>query len=140
MFLCRVLCPLNVLSMADDIAMNQFQVVTDVAYVYGEKSDSSQGKIKKSDFFNLIPAYTKMYSASEEVDCNSLPYNSKVVCYKLVNGPVPNGYSFIVTTGYSPSWMAQIMSTIGGNGGIRIFVRSFYNGSTWSEWKSVTLT
>lgn len=123
-----------------DIAMNQFQIVTDVAYVYGEKSDSSQGKIKKSDFFNLIPAYTKMYSASEEVDCNSLPYNSKVVCYKLVNGPISNGYSFIVTTGYSPAWMTQIMSIMGGNGGIRIFVRSFYNGSAWTEWKSVTLT
>ena len=120
--------------------MNAFQAVTDVTYIYGEKSDSSQGKIKKGDFFNLIPAYTKMYSASEEVDCNSLPYNSKVVCYKLVNGPIPNGYSFIVTTGYSPSWMTQIISTMGGNGGIRIFVRSFYNGSTWSDWKSVTLT
>lgn len=32
-----------------DIAMNAFQIVTDVAYIYGEKSDSSQGKIKKSD-------------------------------------------------------------------------------------------
>lgn len=124
----------------DDIAMNAFQAVTDVTYIYGEKSDSSQGKIKKGDFFNLIPAYTKMYSASEEVDCNSLPYNSKVVCYKLVNGPIPDGYSFIVTTGYSPSWMTQIISTMEGNGGIRIFVRSFYNGSTWSDWKSVTLT
>lgn len=123
-----------------DIAMNAFKVLTDVAYVYGEASDSSQGKIEKSNFFNLIPAYTKMYPASEEVDCNSLPYNSKVVCYKLVNGPVPNGYSFIVTTGYSPAWMTQIISTMGGNGGIRIFVRSFYNGSTWTEWKSITLT
>lgn len=123
-----------------DIAMNAFKVLTDVTYVYGEASDSSQGKIEKSNFFNLIPAYTKMYPASEEVDCNSLPYNSKVVCYKLVNGPVPNGYSFIVTTGYSPAWMTQIISTMGGNGGIRIFVRSFYNGSTWTEWKSITLT
>ena len=132
--------PLKCKNMAEqDIKMNQFQIVTDADYVYVEKGNS-QGKIKKGDFFNLIPAYTKMYSASEEVDCNSLPYNSKVVCYKLVNGPVPNGYSFIVTTGYSPSWMTQIMSTMGGNGGIRIFVRSFYNGSTWSEWKSITLT
>ena len=54
--LCRILCPLNVLSMAEkqDIAMNAFQIVTDVAYIYGEKSDSSQGKIKKDTFLNGI--------------------------------------------------------------------------------------
>lgn len=37
-----------------DIAMNAFKVLTDVAYVYGEASDSSQGKIKKSDLLSLI--------------------------------------------------------------------------------------
>lgn len=44
------------LSMAEkqDIAMNAFKVLTDVAYVYGEASDSSQGKIKKSDLISLI--------------------------------------------------------------------------------------
>lgn len=28
-----------------DIAMNQFQVVTDVEYIYGETANGSQGKI-----------------------------------------------------------------------------------------------
>lgn len=37
-----------------DIAMNAFKVLTDVTYVYGEASDSSQGKIKKSDLLSLI--------------------------------------------------------------------------------------
>lgn len=37
-----------------DIAMNAFKVLTDVAYVYGEASDSSQGKIEKSDLISLI--------------------------------------------------------------------------------------
>lgn len=37
-----------------DIAMNAFKVLTDVAYVYGEASDSSQGKIKKSDLANKM--------------------------------------------------------------------------------------
>lgn len=36
-----------------DIAMNQFQIVTDADYVYVEKG-SSQGKIKKSDLLSLI--------------------------------------------------------------------------------------
>lgn len=33
----------------DDIAMNQFQIVSDAPYVYVELADGSQGKIKKSD-------------------------------------------------------------------------------------------
>lgn len=37
-----------------DIAMNAFKVLTDVAYVYGEASDSSQGKIGKSDLMSLL--------------------------------------------------------------------------------------
>lgn len=56
MFLCRVLCPLNVQGMAEkqDIKMNQFQVVTDAPYVYVELADGSQGKIKKSDLANAM--------------------------------------------------------------------------------------
>ena len=38
----------------NDIAMNAFKVLTDVAYVYGEASDSSQGKIGKSDLISLL--------------------------------------------------------------------------------------
>jgi hypothetical protein len=40
-----------------DIAMNAFQIVTDVAYVYGEKSDSSQGKIEKNVFIDIVKGY-----------------------------------------------------------------------------------
>ncbi len=36
-----------------DIAMNQFQIVTDADYVYVEKGNS-QGKIKKSDLVELL--------------------------------------------------------------------------------------
>ena len=37
-----------------DIAMNQFQVVTDVEYIYGETANGSQVKIKKSDLFTRV--------------------------------------------------------------------------------------
>lgn len=40
-----------------DIAMNQFQVVTDVEYIYGETANGSQGKIKMSDLFTRVFAY-----------------------------------------------------------------------------------
>ena len=37
-----------------DIAMNQFQIVSDAQYVYIELADGSQGKIKKSDLANVM--------------------------------------------------------------------------------------
>ena len=41
----------------DDIAMNQFQVVTDAAYIYAEAANGSQVKIKKSDFIDIVKRY-----------------------------------------------------------------------------------
>ena len=37
-----------------DIAMNQFQIVSDAPYIYVELADGSQGKIKKSDLANVM--------------------------------------------------------------------------------------
>ena len=53
--LCRILCPLNVQGMAgNDIAMNQFQVVTSMKYVYGEKTDSGQAKMELPSLSALL--------------------------------------------------------------------------------------
>lgn len=37
-----------------DIAMNAFKLLTDAAYLYGEATDSSQGKIEKDVFINIL--------------------------------------------------------------------------------------
>jgi hypothetical protein len=42
-----------VMAEKQDIAMNQFQIVTDADYVYVEKGNN-QGKIKKSDFIDIV--------------------------------------------------------------------------------------
>lgn len=43
------------MSMAgSDIAMNQFQVVTDAEYIYGETANGSQGKVAKNQLENII--------------------------------------------------------------------------------------
>lgn len=39
-----------------DIAMNQFQIVTNAPYIYVELADGSQGKIKKEDLANVMNA------------------------------------------------------------------------------------
>ena len=43
-----------VMAEKQDIPMNQFQTVTDVAYIYAESSNGSQVKIKKSDLVNIM--------------------------------------------------------------------------------------
>jgi len=56
-----------------DIKMNQFPVVTDADYVYVEKSDSSQGKIKKNDLISKLLAVSgldKIEIISKSVDVN----------------------------------------------------------------------
>lgn len=52
-----------------DIAMNQFQMVTDVTYVYGEKSNN-QNKIAVEDLAKQMGIYTK----------NGIPI--KGICWK----------------------------------------------------------
>lgn len=55
-----------------DIAMNQFQTVTDADYVYVEK-ESSQGKIGKSDLISKLLAASgldKIEIISKSVDVN----------------------------------------------------------------------
>lgn len=37
-----------------DIAMNQFQIVTDAEYIYGETANGSQGKVAKNQLENII--------------------------------------------------------------------------------------
>ncbi len=81
MFLCRLLCPLNVKSMAgDDIAMNQFQVVTDAAYIYAEAANGSQVKIKKSDFIDIVKRYitsVRFAGGIPDSDLNSIYKNEE---------------------------------------------------------------
>lgn len=53
MFLKRM--PLKCENMAEqDIKMNQFQVVTDAEYIYGETANGSQGKVAKNQLENII--------------------------------------------------------------------------------------
>lgn len=91
MFLCHILCPLNVLSMAEkqDIAMNQFQVASDVSYVYGETANGSQAKISKSDLNKALPgnlATSITLNKGESYNLNNISYRMIYVCEVAVVG------------------------------------------------------
>ena len=77
-----------------DIAMNAFKVLTDVTYVYGEASDKSQGKIKKSDLLGAL------FQSRGEVPSNGYNYCSKSGVYDIAKGvSLPDGPTYGVEYG-----------------------------------------
>ena len=77
--------------MAEDIKMNQFQVVTDAPYVYVELADGSQGKIKKSDLISKL-------LAASELDKIKIISKSVAVNQKL-SLDLKNGLYFLIGSG-----------------------------------------
>lgn len=114
----------------DDIAMNAFKVLTDVTYVYGEASDSSQGKIKKSDLLSSIFQYrSPINDANIATDTGYYRINSGIQ-----NMPY-DGFGILLVF-KALDYILQIYS-----GGSRILVRKASGDNvSWGDWKSVTLT
>ena len=77
--------------MAEDIKMNQFQVVTDADYVYVEKGNS-QGKIGKSDFISKL-------LAASGLDKIKIISNSWVAINQKLSLDLKNGLYFLIGSG-----------------------------------------
>lgn len=116
-----------------DMPMNAFKIVSNTQYVYVELADGSQGKMLKTEFLNNF-VERKM---GITIDCNEIKGNGYIAAHLWKNGPM-SAIAILETIAYSDDWIIQRFSVPGTS--IRMFVRSFYNGTTWSEWKSITLT
>lgn len=129
--------------MADsDIAMNQFQIVTDADYVYVEKGNS-QGKIKKSDLFSSVLSGNLNYPNG---DINELKNNG---IYYVGSNPTAKavGITFlgvfaappaVMQIGYDSNYEEDTAA-------ITLKVRFVLRGndasySIWSKWRSISLT
>lgn len=126
------------LSMAEkqDIAMNAFQIVTDVAYIYGEKSDSSQGKIKKSDLLSEVFQYRGDVSENYDNFINNGIYQIYSGA-NITNSPDGISYGMLLVF-KTKFYLFQIaMEVRPDNIAVKLRTNS---GPAWSEWKSVTLT
>lgn len=93
----------EIMAEKQDIAMNAFQIVTDVAYVYGEKSDSSQGKIEKNVFIDIVKRYITSVRSTGGIpdsDLNSIYKNEDpgisiyTISAAILNSPAT--YSFCI--------------------------------------------
>lgn len=139
MFLCRVLCPLNVLSMAEkqDIAMNQFTSATDAEYIYAEATNGSQVKIKKSDLLNAMfqkGTPVKDYNLNTEIGI----YYINVSVNGTINGPSNSiSYGILFVLKGLNNYIVQIACSV--TGLLNVFIRT-RTELAWSEWKSVNIT
>lgn len=77
-----------------DIAMNEFQIVTDAEYIYAETANGSQVKIKKSDLLGAL------FQSRGEVPSKGYNYCSKSGVYDIVKGvSLPDGPTYGVEYG-----------------------------------------
>ena len=108
--------------------MNQYQIVTDADHVYVEKGNS-QGKIKKNDFFNLLPFknYGIVEGSLDEIG-SGFGYNS------TGDGSGISGMFFCVNYNQC-RW--QLKSDLLGN---TLKARSSNFNGEWTNWKSISFT
>jgi hypothetical protein len=120
-----------------DIAMNQFQVVTDVEYIYGETANGSQVKIKKSDLFTSVFAYKGLLGSGK--DLNTISENG--IYYSAFAENSPKNISGLLLH-YAENDMASQILINSRNGELYTRSRVYNTGNwdKWTEWKSITLT
>ena len=120
-----------------DIKMNQFQVVTDAAYIYAEAANGSQVKIKKSDLFTSVFAYKGLLSSDK--DLNTISENG--IYYSAFAMNSPENVSGLLLH-YAEKDMASQILINSRNGGVYTRSRVYNTGNwdKWTEWKSITLT
>ena len=131
--------PLKCKNMAEkqDIAMNQFQIVTDAPYVYVELADGSQGKIKKNDLLNAMfqkGTPVKDYNLNTEIGI----YYINVSVNGTINGPSNSiSYGILFVLKGLNNYIVQIACSV--TGLLNVFIRT-RTELAWSEWKSVNIT
>lgn len=113
-----------------DIAMNQFQIVSDAPYVYVELADGSQGKIKKSDLKLQMYKTTTIKGG----DLNNVVEAGEYIVWSTVAN-IP-AYSFYWVKVIGSTDFVQIAISFSD---LKEYKRSYVNGA-WTEWKSISLT
>ena len=71
---------------------------------------------------------------AETVDCNEMKKEGRCSAYKWENSPY-NSYAVLEVIQYSNDWIIQKIYAIGANS--EVFIRSWYSGKSWSEWRQI---
>lgn len=136
MFLCRVLCPLNVLSMAEkqDIREEQMTVTNSVDYLRGLKGNNSV----LISVLNAISNKTIVNKGHVKTDVLNIVGNYVAYSTSDIDGSGIDGCLISI----NPTGLEGAQIKVAYNMSI-IKVRAAYNvdgAAKWSDWKSITIT
>ena len=127
----------------NDIAMNAFTSATDAEYVYAEAANGSQVKIKKSDLFSSVLSGNLNYPNGDinELKTSGIYYVGSNPSAKAV------GITFLGVFAAPPAVMhiGYDSNHEEDTAAITLKVRFILRGndasySTWSKWRSISLT
>ena len=87
----------EIMAEKQDIAMNQFPVVTDLSYVYGEKSNN-QNKIAVEDLAKQMGIYTKKWDSNKGdlLEINA-PYSIFIIGESVIGGHIMGVFANNIT-------------------------------------------
>lgn len=124
----------------EDIPMNAFKLMADAAYIYGEASDSSQGKMKRSDFLKEMFQDRGVIRAG--TDFNTIVTNG-IYQYYIEVGEVLNGPSLdriVLICFKAGSHIVHIAVNVHPGLYRMMYRTSHSNGQSWNLWKSISIT
>ena len=110
-----------------DLKENQMNIAS-ASYLRGIGYDGTSVRVK-----NIMDTYNKVGTT---VDCNEMKEEGRYASNLWSNAPTTN-IAILEVICYSNDWIAQKFYVIPSNGALSIYVRSFYNGNTWSAWKKL---
>lgn len=127
-----------------DIGMNAFKLLADVACLYAEASDGSQGKIKKSELYNMFPALSIVTGGhlGTGKDFNEIVKFGLYFLNTKINAPLgaQRDWTVLVITN-SLGDVLQIATEYAGDlTGIYIRQRRSAVGNSWNNWSSLIFT
>ena len=70
------------------------------------------------------------------IDMNTVKVPGKYYGSTMLNAGEA-GISVFDVEAYSPEWLVQTQKRIAGNGIVRLYIRSFYNGTSWGPWRPI---
>lgn len=111
-----------------DIEMNAFKLLADAAYLYGEATDGSQGKLSKSIITEILGAFS--YKGLYIEDKSPQVGHYKMNGYKI-NERVITGVSIIIGGD-------MVYIQLAFDNAMAFFRRCI--GDTWSNWRSINIT
>lgn len=122
------ICPKNGMSMAEnlDTQENAMAIDNGALYLRGILANGNSVRVD-----NIMKTISRI---SQTVDCNEMKDEGRFAAYTWMNAPY-SGIAILEVLWYSWDWIVQKIYYM--EAASPVYVRSWYNGNTWSEWRKI---